>query len=640
MLPFFSLISDEDASARNIALRQSSMGGYLLKLKHEGVEEISAVIASQHGQLSQYSKPKFNIFGHWNRRWVNIEGHYLRWYTNVTSNQPSGSLDLRYISCIRELNGDDMAAQLAPSSRDHTEMNSLPRDAEPTSSPATNTTDVSEGAKYANHIDAQSCFLVQGAERSLVLRCKSIQERSKWINILLMLADKAKGGDGTHGVSSTLTRSARPADELLSTSHHKQRSAAILPSSDATKESTTSTVTAAQGIDQGMGNRAGGKKAHKRAKEPTAFAAANPIAGMEARLDAALSDLYVLEAQLPGKPSADATKPDLHVRTADDVIELAPGSPSPGSPQAGASPAQMSSPLESNVKQKSSQKGSIASRMLKEVSGMTPDGGLRRPSSVPLVLSSASAASTISEDSSRSSMGGRIRHIIYDNPLENDSVRTRQMPMRPSSSGGGVSGMLGLGGRKGVGYGTGSAAAEAAPGQQALADQMTQKVQVKSSELVKAKPTMPLPMPGTSAPAAYRLKKDDILKKTVGSADLLPGAGELATKRQAEYKGPQSVARARTAWGSPDTSSSRFERDDEVDDDRSAANRERGYLVVGASSVRESTAVQTTDSLVKTFSTLSTDEDFASAEGATLSTVETATTNSSANLHKGQVWRT
>jgi len=111
MISFLHLMSssDEDDSARNLSLRPSSMGAYLLKLKRRGVEEVSSSSSmsvpqrQQHGVLSEHPGSVLNPFGQWNRRWIHIEGHYVRWYAKVSSPQPSGSLDLRFVTCIREL---------------------------------------------------------------------------------------------------------------------------------------------------------------------------------------------------------------------------------------------------------------------------------------------------------------------------------------------------------------------------------------------------------------------------------------------------------------------------------------------------------------------------------------------------------
>ena len=76
--------SKDELTALNALLRPgSTMGGSLLKLKR-GRSGLNAA------------------FSRWNKRWVNIEGHYLRWYANVHATQPSGSIDLRHICALAE----------------------------------------------------------------------------------------------------------------------------------------------------------------------------------------------------------------------------------------------------------------------------------------------------------------------------------------------------------------------------------------------------------------------------------------------------------------------------------------------------------------------------------------------------------
>jgi len=90
---------EEQNAATNLKLRPSILGAYLDKLKRRG--------ASGADDRMDIESLTHSILGKWNTRWINIEGHYIRWYQNVSSSQARGSLDLRWITCIREV--DDVS---------------------------------------------------------------------------------------------------------------------------------------------------------------------------------------------------------------------------------------------------------------------------------------------------------------------------------------------------------------------------------------------------------------------------------------------------------------------------------------------------------------------------------------------------
>ena len=661
-MPFLQFMSssDEDDSARNLTLRPSSMGGYLLKLKHRGVEEVSASpsLSLQTGLLADHSA--LNPFGQWNRRWINIEGHYVRWYTKVSSAQPSGSLDLRYVTCIRELHEGDKSAAAAGGGL------------------------------------VPGCFLVEGQERSLVLRCESPQEREKWIRILLVLVDKARGGDGTRGVSRTLQ--ARPAEiEVSTTVQSKAKSAAVVPidaaggaAPDPTPAEREQAVRRPDSASSGASSRSAGSRS--RASRKHKMRAAGDGSGLQAAVDlAGAAPLSPPPKKQEGNVAAgeSGVLRSAIISSGDEVVELQSESPvvtaSPKGSLAfrmNSDQSQAAAAAEGGDATPSSAAAAAAPTGVFHIGSKSgkPGSQLREPisdvySSDFATLSGSRAASVDSEESGQSSMGSRLRRNIQDNPLEDENNNGRSgVPRRPNS-GGGLSGMLGLGGRRGIGYGTGSSAsassaqtsAEATPG----SVQVDAPVVPRSDELkVGNKLKALVPMPGTSAPAAYRIKKDDILKKlgggVVGGAaaesadvdvqtidnrisDTLMHDEELHRQNERMQQKQRAVQKA---WGSPDPapapaparSSSERARDgySPTNDgiigggSRSFARNYQGIVDTTLSTVGFG-IVNTGDSQVKSFSSLGgeeTDETAAWEETGgecTCSSLESAATTSASS---------
>lgn len=142
---------------KNAELRpMSTYGGYLLKLKRDQASSA--------------------LFGRWNKRWFNIEGYYLRWYKTVNLMQYSGSIDLRQIRALAETRHARLGG-----------TGDLP---------------VVEEAVA----ESEYCFSVDTSERLLILKAGSRNEMGQWMQQLQMLADRARGGDGSNMVGWQFNR--------------------------------------------------------------------------------------------------------------------------------------------------------------------------------------------------------------------------------------------------------------------------------------------------------------------------------------------------------------------------------------------------------------------------------------------------
>lgn len=168
-------MNDSDIEVNQKLRPMSSLGAYLLKLK------------------SHDSNVLFS--GKWNSRWLNIESHYLRWYSSVHSKQPSGSIDLRHIISLKKMKdgGEEDKDTRIPATYDN--------------------------SPYS--------FLIDSKDKVLVLKCNTNEERMKWIRQISMKADRAKGGDGTKMLPTERTTSTQlnsNNDTLMSVSLESQRS--------------------------------------------------------------------------------------------------------------------------------------------------------------------------------------------------------------------------------------------------------------------------------------------------------------------------------------------------------------------------------------------------------------------------------
>jgi hypothetical protein len=73
-----SWISGNSFNTNEYSSRQSSLSGYLYKMKRQ----------------------RKLLVPQWNRRWFSIEGRFFRWYENAHSEEPSGTIDLKKVSYI------------------------------------------------------------------------------------------------------------------------------------------------------------------------------------------------------------------------------------------------------------------------------------------------------------------------------------------------------------------------------------------------------------------------------------------------------------------------------------------------------------------------------------------------------------
>lgn len=123
------------------------------KASREDLEERNRV-SSYRGYLFKLRRSKNLLAPQWGRRWITIEGHFLKWYRQEMDVSPSGMIDLKYIRSIHKLDS---------------------------------------GPAFA--------FVITCEERTLVLRCTSKNEMNSWIRALHIQADIARGGSGMMVVS-------------------------------------------------------------------------------------------------------------------------------------------------------------------------------------------------------------------------------------------------------------------------------------------------------------------------------------------------------------------------------------------------------------------------------------------------------
>ena len=132
-----------------------------------GVDVYDARITSLEGYLYKLKrKPQNMLLPQWNKRFFTIEGRVMRWYKSKQTLQPSGEV------------------QLATMTLDRFDS-SLPQASHAASAPI---------AQLAQSFS----FTIGTPTRSLLLRAESQVEMEKWIRVLSINADRARGGDG-HG---------------------------------------------------------------------------------------------------------------------------------------------------------------------------------------------------------------------------------------------------------------------------------------------------------------------------------------------------------------------------------------------------------------------------------------------------------
>jgi hypothetical protein len=111
-------------------------------------------VSSFRGYLYKMRRSPNLLAPQWGKRWFSIEGHFLRWYRHDSDLCAAGMINLKYVRNILKL--------------DH----------------------------YG-----QLTFSVSSDERTLVLRCATLNEMTSWIRALHKQADIARGGTGMTVVS-------------------------------------------------------------------------------------------------------------------------------------------------------------------------------------------------------------------------------------------------------------------------------------------------------------------------------------------------------------------------------------------------------------------------------------------------------
>ncbi len=544
-----SLWSSEDDSVQNLSRRPSSMGGYLLKLKRKCSDEVSSSVSTTNSttlnqkrtgiDLVDSSATLLDPFGQWNRRWINIESHYLRWYSKVTTSQASGSVDLRYVTCIRELRESDLSGNITTNNSSN--MNAA-------------------GTGINKHSDNAVSFLIESKERPLVLRCASPGEMEKWVRILNMLVDRAQGGDGTRGVSSNpkgvtadVSDNGPSRGGMFNSSapvHVSTETPSLVQVCNNTQRPNSADLTSSSSRGSSRDSSSTGPERRRKRKE--AAARKKDDKSIEGRIDNALTDLAGIES-VTGKMSNSSAS----VHTTDSTIKT---------PEKMSSTSTVHSP-------DAARNGTIAGRMnpanatLPTVQDIESDSSILQDSArfsyggttgVFHVRGGSTFESKRQEQfnghnpafggdvmdttSTSGSMGLRIRRNIEENPVANDVNNGHSFLSagnRPGSAGSTTStGMAGLGGRRGIGYGTGAGADSSSHATKSTKSYVNKKdSHLKHSEKTQSKKgavnggaPLPPPMPDASMPDAYRIKKDDIMRK-LGAVNVA-----LSSKK---------------AWGSP-----------------------------------------------------------------------------------------
>ena len=107
------------------------------------------------GYLWKMKRNKKLMVPQWNKRFFSIEGKYLRWYKSHTDEHWSGFINLLTVTNIQQFE---------------------------------------QQGSYS--------FIMNCPDRNLLLRANSSQELSKWVRVLQMQTDNAKGGNGTSIVAN------------------------------------------------------------------------------------------------------------------------------------------------------------------------------------------------------------------------------------------------------------------------------------------------------------------------------------------------------------------------------------------------------------------------------------------------------
>eukprot|EP01031_Cornospumella_fuschlensis_P047372 gene47372-58025_t len=102
-------------------------------------------VSSFRGYLYKLRRSKNLLAPQWGKRWITIEGHFLKWYRNESDISPSGMVDLKYIRGINKVE------------------------------------------------DTPNAFAITSEDRTLVLKCSSKADMQNWIRAMHIQADIARG---------------------------------------------------------------------------------------------------------------------------------------------------------------------------------------------------------------------------------------------------------------------------------------------------------------------------------------------------------------------------------------------------------------------------------------------------------------
>jgi hypothetical protein len=144
---------------------------------------VNSVEPQTSSRLSGYifrRKQKSKLFtSHWVKRWYSLEGTKLRWYKDASRKDYRSYIDLNSIVHVSIFRGEAQHAfvlHLCEANRNNPQ----------TCSP------------YQTLTQYQILPTgIKSVTSSVLLRCESKEEMSKWVKLLSMLIDKARGGSGT-----------------------------------------------------------------------------------------------------------------------------------------------------------------------------------------------------------------------------------------------------------------------------------------------------------------------------------------------------------------------------------------------------------------------------------------------------------
>lgn len=123
----------------------------MFNLSWKGSRDEKRAVGSCEGYLFKLKRKQKVLTSQWTWRFFSVQGKFFKWYENENATEASGALDLSQVTEISEFKSGNEAI----------------------------------------------CFIIRCADRNMMLRAKSVQERDKWLRILRQSTSFAKGGDGT-----------------------------------------------------------------------------------------------------------------------------------------------------------------------------------------------------------------------------------------------------------------------------------------------------------------------------------------------------------------------------------------------------------------------------------------------------------